>query len=161
MKRSLSFVAVGIIATLSLSGLACIGTAGASGPPSSVAGGGPVPNGGTIGTPVTSGSTWTLYSLEFGTHYWCFVDTFGTKTFSDDQGGGGTYKSTTKKTKMVDTNSTVLNTTFNYSSTWITGDTTYWNGTFSAGGFVYGPIILVQGDNPLGWDDASNGNPSC
>jgi len=146
-----ALVAVGL-------GVAGVSTAGASAP--TAFGSGAHPNGGPPGNPVTSGSTWTLYDLELGLHAVCTVNTFSTKTFTDDQSGSGTYKSTTKKTKMVIT-SPLYNTTFTYTATWVSGDGGYWLGTFAGNGLVYGPFILVAGANPLGWSDAIVGNPSC
>jgi hypothetical protein len=164
MKRLVLIVAgLGIVVAPIFSGLAMSGSAVAATP----SGLRQVPSPGvhheaTPGTEVTAGSTWTLYSVEGGAHQYCTIISFGAlKKFTDDQGGSGTWKGSTKSTTINYAASDIFSARVTFKGSWITGDGGYWNGVITEAGTTYGPLILTQGANPFGWDDAVYGNASC
>jgi hypothetical protein len=114
------------------------------------------------GTEVKAGSTWTLYSIEDGSHLYCMVITFDAhKAFTDDQAGSGTWKSSTKSTTINYVASAVVHVPASFKGSWISGDGGYWNGVWTISGVTYGPVVLASGANPFGWSDAEYGSASC
>ena len=101
------------------------------------------------GTVVTAGSTWTFGDAESGIHQFCIAIVFGaSKIFSDDQGGAGTWKGTATSTKLTWTLGGLSGVSVKLS--WVNGEP-YWVGNYTLNGLTFGPTILVQGFDPLGW----------
>jgi hypothetical protein len=149
MKRIVRVgVALGIVATLSASGLAIAGTATAANSRSQQVNLPVRPHAGT-GTAVTAGSSWTWYDVQYGAQYYCEVNSFDAgKVFTDDVGDAGKWKSSTSSTTLDYVSGP--NEGIKFKGVWVTGDG-YWEGNYTVGTTTYGPIILVAGTNPYSW----------
>jgi len=100
------------------------------------------------GTAVTAGSQWTFYNVEFGVRNYCQVISFGSgKIFSDDLGGAGKWSGSTKSTKFAWTVGGSAG--YSVKDSWMRNG--YWMGPYTFSGDTFGPTLLVQGVDPLGW----------
>jgi hypothetical protein len=105
------------------------------------------------GSPVTVGSTWTLYNASVASFNGCEVLSFVTpKLFTGDDGDLGKWHSTATSTKITINPSLGNSESVNFKLSWVNDFGGYWDGNgTSSDGSVAGPYLLAQGDDPFGF----------